>query len=122
MDFALNIDSRGQAAMTFDKAETIVNNVYLSLMVRKGSFFYDPAFGSRLHELQREKDTAGTPRKAEDYCREALQWLLDSGKATKVDVYTEWDVAQVPRRLKALIEVTTANGPVVPFSTFIDVV
>jgi len=122
MDFALQIDSRGQAAMTFGKSETMINNIYLSLMVKKGSFFYDPTFGSRLHELQREKNTPSTARKAEDYCREALQWLLDAGKATRIDIYTERDPAQDPHRLKLLVEATPANGPVVPFSTFIDVV
>jgi phage gp46-like protein len=122
MDFALQIDSRGLAAMTFGKSETMINNIYLSLMVKKGSFFYDPTFGSRLHELGREKNTPATARKAEDYCREALQWLLDTGKATLINVYTEKDLAQDPHRLKALVEVTPANGPVVPFSTFIDVV
>lgn len=122
MDFALEIDSRGLAAMTFDKAETMINNIYLSLIIEKGSFFYDPTFGSRLHELKREKNTPATARKAEDYCREALQWLLDTGKATRIDIYTERDLAQDPHRLKALIEVTPANGPVVPFSTFIEVV
>jgi len=122
MDFALQIDNRGQAAMTFDKETTIVNNIYLSLMVKKGSFFYDTTFGSRLHELAREKNTPGTARKAEDYCREALQWLLDTGKATRIDVYTERDPAQDPHRLKLLGEATPANGPAVPFSTFINVV
>jgi len=121
MDFALQIDG-GQAAMTFDKETTIVNNIYLSLMVKKGSFFYNPSFGSRLHELKREKNTPATARKAEDYCREALQWLLDTGKAIKIDIYTERDIAQDPHRLKLLIEVTPANGPIIPFSTFIEVV
>jgi hypothetical protein len=39
MDFALLIDNRtGLAAMTFTKATTLMNNVFLSLMVKRGSF------------------------------------------------------------------------------------
>jgi phage gp46-like protein len=123
MDFALEINNQtGMAAMTFDKAETIMNNVWLSLTVKKGSFFADTEFVSRLHLLQRYKNTDSTVRLAEDYCKEALQWLLDSGKAKKVEAFAQRDRTQNLNRLKLLVEVTPVNGPVVSFETFISVV
>lgn len=45
--------------------------------------------GSRLWLLSRAKLTAQTISDAEDYAREALQWLIDDGVATAVDVLAE---------------------------------
>jgi phage gp46-like protein len=123
MDFAITIDNlTGLGAMTFEKATTIMNNIYLSLTVQQGSFFADPSFGSRLYLLQREKNTETTARLAVGYCREALQWLLDTKKANAIDVYSQRDRTQDLNRLKLLIEVTPISGPIVPFTKFINVV
>jgi phage gp46-like protein len=123
MDYAITIDNQtGLAAMTFDKAVTIMNNIYLSLTIQQGSFFADPYLGSRLYLLQRSKNTETTARLAVDYCREALQWLLDTKKAIAIDVYAQRDTTQNINRLKLLIEVTPVSGPIVPFAIFIDVV
>jgi phage gp46-like protein len=48
--------------------------------------------GSRLWQLARAKKTDQTTllNQARDYCREALQWLLDDGVAGAVDVVTYW--------------------------------
>ena len=50
------------------------------------------AIGSRLWQLNRAVKTDGTTLLAEarDYCREALQWLVDSGVVASVDVATFW--------------------------------
>lgn len=123
MDFSLEINKQnGAAAMTFEKSTTIINNIWLSIMVKRGSFFADTEFGSRLHLLQRYKNTDATASLAEGYCKEALQWMLDSGKAKKIEVFSERDRTQNINRLKLLVEVTPMNGPAVSFETFIPVV
>lgn len=48
------------------------------------------AIGSRLWLLSREKRTERTRRRAEDYAREALSWMLADGVAAAVDVAAEW--------------------------------
>ncbi len=121
MDFAIAINN-GRGEMTFDKADSIFNNVFLSLTIDKGSFFADPDFGSRLYLLKRAKNTEQTARLARDYCREALQWLLDTGRATAVDIHTQRDRTQDLNRLKLLVEVTQADGRQVSFETFMEVV
>lgn len=121
MDYKIEI-SGTTADMTFEKAETIMNNVYLSLMIQRGSFFQNPDFGSRLHLLQRGKNTANTELLAKEYCKEALQWLIEAGKADKIEVFTERDVNQDPYRLKLLVSVTQADGRQVTFETFLEVV
>jgi phage gp46-like protein len=125
MDFAINFDDRtGMAGMTFDKATdgNILNNIYFSLMIRKGAFFQNTDFGSRLHRLQRAKNTEKTASLAVEYCREALAWLIDAGRVRKFDFYTERDKVQDLHRLKILIEATKADGDVVSFTTFVEVV
>ena len=121
IDFAIVTDGiTGQ--MTFDPASTIMNNIWLSLVIKKGSFFQNPDFGSRLHLLRRMKNTEKTAALAVDYCREALQWLLDTDRATSMDISYQRDVLETPNRLKVLISVTQANGQAVPFTYFVEVV
>jgi phage gp46-like protein len=124
MDFAITIDNRtGLGAMTFEKATTIMNNIYLSLTVQQGSFFADPAFGSRLYLLRRAKNTDKTMNLAIEYCKEALQWLIDTKKAVAVDVWAERERIQDLNRLKLLVEVTPYTGAApVAFSIFVEVV
>ncbi len=121
MDFAIDMGG-GLGEMTFGKPEDIRNNVFLSLVVRKGSFFQNPSFGSRLHLLKRAKNTAKTAQLAVEYAKEALQWLLDTDKARKVEVTAERDRTQDLHRLKLLVEVIQANEKRVSFSTFVEVV
>ncbi|MDA8230141.1 MAG: phage GP46 family protein [Magnetospirillum sp.] len=52
-----------------------------------GDLGSDYPVGSRLWLLERSTLTAGTALLAQDYAREALQWLLDDG------VVAGWDIA-----------------------------
>ena len=45
--------------------------------------------GSKLWLLEREKSTAEVLLRAEQYIRDALQWMLDEGIASSIDVVTE---------------------------------
>ncbi len=58
--------------------------------------------GSRLWLLSREKQTEQTRVRAEDYCREALAWLVADRIATRVDVTCVWFAHQ---RLGAEIDI-----------------
>lgn len=122
MDFSIDIGINGQGTMTFDKATTIMNNVWLSLIIDRGSWFFNPDFGSRLYLLKRAKNTEHTAALAREYSREALQWLLDTGRATEIQVHSQRDRTRDIHRLKLLVEVTQANGERVSFQTFVEVV
>ena len=126
MDFNIDIATDGSAAgaMTYEQATNgnLKNNIYLSLMVKKGSWFQDLNFGSRLHLLQRAKNTEQTAALAEEYCKEALQWLIDTGRATKMEITSERDRPQDLHRLKLIVAVTKADGDQVAFTTFVEVV
>ncbi len=124
MDFAIDIATDGTAGgqMTFNQTEdnNLLNNIYLSLMTRRGTFFQNQEFGSRLHLLK--KNTARAEALAVGYCREALQWLIDIGRATAVDIETERDTAEDLHRLKIKVAVTKADGGTVTFQTFVEVI
>lgn len=63
--------------------------------------------GSRLWLLSREKQTAETARRAEDYCREALDWLTRLGVAERVEVSCTWQETGV---LGIALAAAKANG------------
>lgn len=54
--------------------------------------------GSRLWLISREKQTEEVRRRAEDYCREALQWMIDDDVADSIEVTAAW-AAGAPGRL-----------------------
>lgn len=117
MDFQLEI-SGTNADMTWEKSESILNNIYLSLTVKRGTFFQNPGFGSRLHELSRAKNTARTRNLAAEYAKEALQWLIDAGRATEITV----DIERRDNGLALKVTATQADGLEVEYEHFVEVV
>lgn len=94
-----------------DPADGLANAVYLRLMTPLGSYWADAALGSRLHELQRAKDLPRVELLARQYAAQALQPILDDGRATAIDISTERiKAADATGRLSLLIEVTAASG------------
>ncbi|MDH5298118.1 MAG: phage GP46 family protein [Desulfobulbaceae bacterium] len=119
MDFAIVMGDDGLPQMTYDRAATIFNNIVLSWTIRRGSLFVRPLFGNRFHLLK--KNTARTEALAEEYGKEALQWLLDTGKAIAIRVTAQRD-ANDRNRLNMRAEVTQADGLVVTFDHFVRIV
>lgn len=104
MDAGIN-PTTGDA--TGQRINTLANAIYLRLMTSLGSYWADPALGSRLYTLRREKDKARVGRLAEQYAQEALKPLLDANRATQVGVAVEqlhdgW--------LRLSVEVVQADG------------
>jgi phage gp46-like protein len=63
--------------------------------------------GSRLWLLWREKQTETTRRRAEEYTRESLQWMIDAGVARTVGVRCTWIAMGF---LEMLIDITPPGG------------
>lgn len=75
---------------------------------RRGWCGDDPAAGadrtgSRLWLLSRCIATVATQAAAEEYVREALQWLLDDGIAQRIDVTCRWTTEIGRLRIRAVI-------------------
>jgi phage gp46-like protein len=124
MDFALAMTDSEIADMTYDEATNgnLYNNMYLSLMIPRGSFFQNPDIGSRLHLLKREKNTPRVEALAVEYCKEALAWMIDAGRVVSFEYETERDTTQNPGRMKIVITATKADGDVVTFTKYVEVV
>jgi len=120
MDYALAIDENGNADMTWDKADNIMNNIFLSLRIKKGSFFQNKDFGSRLHTLK--KNLPQVAALGEEYAREALQWILDIGRAKTIEINSERGQGANANRLKLLIQATAADGRPLVFTFWQDLV
>ncbi|MBN3254282.1 phage GP46 family protein [Pectobacterium brasiliense] len=85
---------------------TLANAVYLRVKTPLGSYWADPLLGSKLHLLAREKDVARVHKLAQQYAAEALQPIVDDGRASAVSVSAS---AGNPGWLMLLIEVTTTT-------------
>lgn len=66
------------------------NAVYLRIMVPLGSYWADPALGSKLHLLRRMKDVQRNRTLAIQYTREALQPLIKDKRADRIEVDAIW--------------------------------
>ncbi|HCT7632576.1 TPA: phage GP46 family protein [Citrobacter koseri] len=74
---------------TGDSTDTLANAVYLRLMTPLGSWWAEPSLGSLLHTLRREKDKARVMTLARQYAEQALQPLIDDGRAESIVVTAE---------------------------------
>lgn len=109
MDALLNPQTGDYAG---SRTDNLANAVYLRLMTPLGSYWADPTLGSRLHELQREKDVSRVAVLARQYAEEALAPLVKDGRANSVTVST---LRQQPGWLELYIKVEDASGRVQRF-------
>lgn len=119
MDFTIETDGM-TGAMTYAPTDTVMNNIYLSLAVIRGSWWFNPDFGMR--DIRRMKNTERAARLVKAYAEEALQWLLDTGRCTRIDVFVQQNRQQNLDRMKLLVEAEQADGQTVVFTTFREVV
>ncbi|WP_375591709.1 phage GP46 family protein [Chitiniphilus eburneus] len=94
-----------------ERTDTLANAVYLRLMTPLGSWWADALVGSRLHELQREKDVPRVALLAQQYAEQALAPLLRDARARAIVVSTTRQAG----RLLLHIAVTEAGGTVRQF-------
>ncbi|WP_239326164.1 phage GP46 family protein [Snodgrassella gandavensis] len=64
------------------------NAVYLRLMTPLGSYWADKKLGSLLYTLEREKDLQSVSLLAKQYAQQALQPIIDDGRAADISVAT----------------------------------
>lgn len=119
MDFQIVSNNQGHIDATFNEVGDILNNIVISLSIKKGSWWHDPTFGCT--DRPRVKNTPATARLIRQDIEQALQWILDAGRATSIDVAT-WHDDNDRHRLNVLVTATQADGRVVTYTTYKEVV
>ncbi len=93
--------------LTNESVQGIENELYIRLVTPLGSWFANPALGSRLHELKRQKDLPRFGKLAVQYAEQALQPVLDEGRAQSITVSLR---EKTKSRLKLMIEAVDNSG------------
>ena len=120
MDFKLAFNGQsGTIDQTFDPSADILNNIIISLGIKKGSWWNDPNFG--LTDRPRLKNTAASARLIKQDVEQALQWIIDAARAKSIQIET-WRDDNDRYRLNILITAIQADGQIITYNTFKEVI
>jgi len=117
MDFKVDT-TNGFGVMTFVKNTDIRTDIYNSLATRQGDFFQNTEFGSQIYKIKKVTDSNLVL--AKQYVELALQWLIQTGKASQISVIVEKDTAHYDQ-IDIKITVVQTNGIVLFYQQFNDV-
>lgn len=70
----------------FVEADELANKIIMSYSIEIGSWEGDPTLGHGFAELARAIDTVETRQRLGDLAVAAVQWLLDSGELSSIEV------------------------------------
>jgi phage gp46-like protein len=115
----LVVDENNNFVLTKTLAETVMNNLILSIMINRGELLSQPLFGSRRSSITASGDAGA--RQLEMYDREATQWIIDERRASAIDIVAA-PVAGEPGRFNETITATLITGETVEYTTFFKVV
>jgi len=105
--------------LTGERISSLANAVYIRLTTPLGSWWADTSLGSRLHELKRSKDLPRIGKLARQYAEQALQPLLDDGRAKTITISTE---QPHNGRLLMRVDVVDASGAPQVFRHLVQVI
>ena len=111
IDFMIRVNSK-QLQATYSETDSLLNNILLSIHVRKGTLFSYPEFGSELHKVKRLNDINITH--ARSYALSALKWVVDTGRAKDIHV----DVTSTKSSLAIVVDVTKNDGEKTTYITY----
>ena len=118
MDFKITMVA-GHPALTWDKSTDITTDIWVLTTLPLGSFFQAPTLGNKL--LTVKKLTDDTANLAQQYIAAALKPLLQSGRATNIDVTAERDQND-HNRLNYRVQATQPDGLIVSYTNWYSVV
>lgn len=112
MSYRVIFREDGSAFMTLEVGDPILMNIVVSTMLVKGQWWKEPDWGRRPHRTIVHANIEAEARAAYE---EALKWLIDTGRASKVQVS-----ARVIGygKLSIGISVTKPDGGVVPYNAY----
>jgi phage gp46-like protein len=135
MDFKIIPTEDGTGTMTFSAVKnspehnwpdspnetTVMNNIWLSLMIPKDSFFADRAFGSYLYLLKRAKKSLLTIQRIKDYIRDALGWMIETGRLVSIDPIVT-DSSEFKNRYYVEVKAVQSNNQPITYAFWQEVI
>jgi phage gp46-like protein len=126
-DFGLMVDPlTGEVDFEYDpvKKDFVIiddcrNNLILSVMISKKSYFAALDFGSTHRDIK--KQTAGVAGDIKRRIESAVKWIIDAGRCTEITVIAEEDRNDMGR-INIELNALQANGLTIPFTTFVRVI
>jgi len=116
MDFQVILDGQyPTGGLTFTKNSDIRTDIFNSINVQKGSFFQNTSFGSSLFKIKKLTDS--NLLLAEQYIKEALEWLLKTGRAASIAVLVERDSLD-RGRMNLKVTATQPDGLIITYEQF----
>lgn len=73
----------------FEACDDIENQIAFSYLVPRGEWEGDPDLGHRFAELENATNTAANQARLRDLAADAVKWLVDAGKLSRVDITVE---------------------------------
>lgn len=73
----------------FELCDDIENQIAFSFMIARGSWEGDPDLGHRFAEIARSLDEVESRNRLRDLARDAVKWLIESGKLESVEIIAE---------------------------------
>lgn len=115
MDFQIQAgQGLNSGALVFEKNENILTSIFLSLAINKGDFFQNQDFGCDIYKIK--KITPSNIKLAQQYVQDALQWLIQVGRATTINVTVEQDTQNI-NQLDIKVDATQPNGLIITYIT-----
>ena len=106
--------------MVYDtNSDPLITNMYLSISIQKGSWWFDLNFGIRKELIV--KNSNNNKELVKDVVFEAFQWMIDAGRAQSFNVNVEADINDLSR-INLDIVAKKKNGESVKFKTFMSIV
>jgi phage gp46-like protein len=115
-------ESDASADIEFVYADSLYNNIWISIMTPKGFRFNDPTFGSRMYELKANyKRNERSLNYAKMWVEESLRWIVETGLIIAAKVTATFN-DEIKTRINLDIEVTKSNKQQITYALWYDVV
>lgn len=118
MNFEVVEYKNGRAELSWNKPPDISTNIWYSFNTKKGTQFYNKDFGLDLSDIK--KVTNNNITAIHQRLVDAVQWLIDLGRAKSIDIIVEKDL-QDNTRVNFSLNAVQADGVPVVIENFIEV-
>lgn len=115
MNYQIEIDEKGQGYTTWETSKGILNNVFLSVKIKRGSWFKEPDYGLEIRDIKRK--TESNRNLLQQRYEEALNWMYDARRASSINV----EVTDRNDGYNVVVDAIGIDGIPMQFTDFVQV-